>query len=111
MDILYTMFEIKPIKTYEELLEILKRSGISYDFDQIDKAYKFALEVHENQKRLNGESYIIHILAVAGYVAQLNLDNTTIVSPSFTILLRREELRSMLSTVVLELKLRLLLMV
>lgn len=73
------MFEIKPIKTYEELIKILERSGISYNFEEINKAYKFAQEVHENQTRLNGESYIVHILAVAGYVAQLNLDNTTIV--------------------------------
>lgn len=73
------MFQIDPIKSYEELIELLKSSGIDYDFVQIDKAHEFAKKIHKDQIRISGENYLQHVLAVAGYVAQLNLDNTTIV--------------------------------
>lgn len=74
------MFKLEPIKNKKELFLILESTGIKHDFDLIDKAYNFASEVHKDKKRLSGEDYIEHLLAVTGYVAQLNLDTTTIVS-------------------------------
>ncbi len=44
----------------------------------IKKAYDFALAAHEGAKRMNGEPYITHPLAVAESVKEWNLDEASI---------------------------------
>ncbi|RLT44515.1 MAG: bifunctional (p)ppGpp synthetase/guanosine-3',5'-bis(diphosphate) 3'-pyrophosphohydrolase [Chloroflexi bacterium] len=44
----------------------------------VREAYEFALRCHEGQKRLSGEPYIIHPVAVAQLVAELRMDAPTI---------------------------------
>src|ERR1044072_6870975 len=44
------------------------------DVSLIRKAYDFSATVHQGQKRLSGEPYLIHPLAVADIIADLNLD-------------------------------------
>jgi GTP pyrophosphokinase len=46
--------------------------------DSIREAYDFALECHEGQRRLSGEPYITHPIAVARLVAELHMDVPTI---------------------------------
>jgi len=46
--------------------------------EQITAAYDFAASAHEGQKRLSGEPYITHPVAVANVLAQLRLDYQTI---------------------------------
>lgn len=72
------MFSVNPINSFNELIEILKLSDLSYDFDLIEKGFEFAKKIHEDKLRLSGETYVSHLLGVAGYTAQLKLDTTTI---------------------------------
>ena len=65
------------LKQAEELLEKIKSSG-SYDYEKILKAYKYAERLHEGQKRISGEDYIIHPLSVAEIVFDLQLDTDSI---------------------------------
>ncbi|MFN8232740.1 MAG: bifunctional (p)ppGpp synthetase/guanosine-3',5'-bis(diphosphate) 3'-pyrophosphohydrolase [Actinomycetota bacterium] len=44
----------------------------------MQRAYAFAEAAHEGQKRLSGEDFIEHPVAVAGILADLRLDTTTI---------------------------------
>ncbi|MDC1125281.1 RelA/SpoT family protein, partial [Pelagibacteraceae bacterium] len=44
----------------------------------LNKAYNFALEAHQNQKREEGVPYIIHPVAVAKILTDLKLDSATI---------------------------------
>ncbi len=46
--------------------------------DRITEAYDFSASAHEGQKRLSGEAYITHPVAVAGILARLHLDYQTI---------------------------------
>jgi GTP pyrophosphokinase len=46
--------------------------------DRIVAAYDFSAAAHEGQKRLSGEAYITHPVAVASILAQLNMDWQTI---------------------------------
>lgn len=46
----------------------------------IRQAYQFSARVHEGQKRLSGEPYLIHPLAVAEIIAELKLDVPSIVA-------------------------------
>ena len=59
---------IKQIKSYNKFL----------NSDTLNKAYNFALEAHQNQKREEGVPYIIHPVAVAKILTDLKLDSATI---------------------------------
>lgn len=65
--------------TFEELLAKLNISS-NESLDNIKKAYFYAKEVHEGQKRLTGDDFITHPLHVAYILADLNVDETTIVA-------------------------------
>lgn len=63
--------------TFDALLDKLQQSG-GYDISKITKAYEFAAEAHKDQTRISGEPYIIHPLAVADIIADLQLDTDSI---------------------------------
>ena len=59
---------IKKIKSYNKFL----------NSKSLNKAYNFALEAHQNQKRDEGVPYIFHPVAVANILTELKLDSATI---------------------------------
>src|SRR3977135_2271361 len=65
------------------LNDILQRV-VSYhpdpDLDVIKKAYVYSAKVHQGQLRNSGEPYLVHPLEVAGILAQLHLDEASIVT-------------------------------
>lgn len=65
--------------TFEELREKVLSYNPHADSQMLEKAYRFAEAVHRYQKRFSGEPYIVHPLAVAGILADLELDLETIV--------------------------------
>lgn len=65
------------LKQAETLFARIKEAGI-YDYDKILKAYKYAESLHEGQKRISGEDYIVHPLSVAEEVLKLQLDTDAI---------------------------------
>ncbi|HET7608709.1 MAG TPA: HD domain-containing protein, partial [Gammaproteobacteria bacterium] len=48
--------------------------------DRIRDAYEFGAEAHQGQKRLSGEPYIAHPVAVADLLADLHMDAPTIIA-------------------------------
>jgi guanosine-3',5'-bis(diphosphate) 3'-pyrophosphohydrolase len=48
--------------------------------DRVREAYEFGAQAHEGQKRLSGEPYIAHPVAVADILADLHLDAQTIIA-------------------------------
>lgn len=68
-------------KELEELKKIIDTHYPDSDaWKKIMKAYNFALQAHSGQKRVSGESYIVHPLGVAMILAELELDPVTIVA-------------------------------
>ncbi len=65
------------LKQAETLFARIKEAG-SYDYDKIYKAYEYADKLHEGQKRISGEDYIVHPLSVAEEVLNLQLDTDSI---------------------------------
>jgi len=61
-----------------ELIDQIKSYNKFLNTDSVNKAYNFALEAHQNQKREEGVPYIIHPLAVAKILTELKLDSATI---------------------------------
>src|SRR5918994_2343840 len=50
------------------------------DLDLLKKAYVYSAKVHQGQLRKSGEPYLIHPLEVAGILAELKLDEASIVT-------------------------------
>ncbi len=50
------------------------------DLDLIKKAYVYSAKVHQGQLRKSGEPYLIHPLEVAGLLAELKLDEASVVT-------------------------------
>lgn len=50
------------------------------DISEIRRAYEYALKEHEGAKRLSGDDFITHPLEVASILADLNVDDTTIIA-------------------------------
>jgi guanosine-3',5'-bis(diphosphate) 3'-pyrophosphohydrolase len=67
-----------PLKTYDDLLALIKASERDYDMNVIDRAYQLALKSHEEQKRLSGSPYISHPVAVACILVELGMDTESI---------------------------------
>src|SRR2546426_10599261 len=48
------------------------------DAELVRRAYSYAAEAHEGQKRVSGEPYITHPAAVAMLIAELGMDPATV---------------------------------
>ncbi len=68
----------KYYQDYNELVELMKKSGRDYDFDLVDRAYHFAEEMHGDQRRASGIPYILHPTTVACILAELGMDSESI---------------------------------
>jgi guanosine-3',5'-bis(diphosphate) 3'-pyrophosphohydrolase len=62
----------------DAIVRTVKGYNPKADLKEIERAYRFAAEHHEGQKRLSGEDFIEHPLAVAQILADLGLDTTTL---------------------------------
>ena len=71
------MAEVKD-PTIHDIINTLKKKRRKVNVKLILKAYNFAKENHEGQKRNSGEDYIIHPLNVANILSDIELDDETI---------------------------------
>ncbi|MCU0640772.1 MAG: bifunctional (p)ppGpp synthetase/guanosine-3',5'-bis(diphosphate) 3'-pyrophosphohydrolase [Candidatus Margulisbacteria bacterium] len=62
----------------KELLEKIRSYNPKADLTIVEQAYAFAADVHKEHKRLSGDPYIAHPLAVAHILADLEQDPLTI---------------------------------
>ena len=62
----------------ESIIKRVESYNPQADIDLIRRAYEFAAEAHKEQKRLTGEPYIIHPLAAADILADLEMDSSSI---------------------------------
>ena len=63
---------------YENLINRLKTYINDIDIDMIKKAYQYAKDKHEGDKRRTGDDYITHSLNVAYILSTINADASTI---------------------------------
>lgn len=61
----------------EDIVEKFKTN--SKNKELILEAFRFAFDAHKNQKRIDGEPYIVHPLEVAYILSEMNLDVNTII--------------------------------
>jgi guanosine-3',5'-bis(diphosphate) 3'-pyrophosphohydrolase len=65
---------------FRSLVQSVRKYNPDVDVGLLERAYDFAQQAHGEQKRLSGEPYFSHCVAVAELLAELELDTTTIVA-------------------------------
>lgn len=61
-------------------MEILPQNFSVVDRELVMRAYNFADEMHAGQKRVSGEPYVTHCIAVAGILAEMQVTPTIIIA-------------------------------
>lgn len=74
------MENVEQVDRMDEFLKYLKELNPNYNLELIKKAYLTAAKMHEGQLRKSGEPYIIHPVETAKILAQLGMDEQTIVA-------------------------------
>lgn len=74
------MKNVDQVDKMDEFLEYLKGLNPNYDLELIKKAYLTAATMHNGQLRKSGEPYIIHPVETAKILAQLGMDEQTLVA-------------------------------
>lgn len=69
-----------PEEGLAKLTEIIGKSYTEEEIANVKKAYELAAKVHEGQKRLSGEPYVMHPLSVALILARLGMDDASIIA-------------------------------
>lgn len=64
----------------EKLVNKIEQYNPNMDLELIIKAYNYAQQAHQGQKRISGDPYINHPAHVAAILAELELDQNTIVA-------------------------------
>lgn len=64
----------------QEFLNYIKSLNEAYDLDRIGKAYDTAEKMHEGQLRKSGEPYLIHPVETDKILAELGMDDDTLVA-------------------------------
>ena len=67
------------METKAKFLEEITSINKNYDTELIGRAFEKARKLHDGQLRKSGEPYFIHPIAVAKILAQLGMDEETIV--------------------------------
>ena len=78
----------------ERLLEKASAYIKEPDLLRIQEAYEFAEQAHHGQVRKSGEPYILHPLAVADIVVNMQMDTLSIIARCFMMSLRIQLYRS-----------------
>jgi len=65
---------------YNTYIKELIKLNDEYNIDNIKKVYYFAKEAHDGQKRKSGEDYFIHPIAVSLILAEMKMDEETIIA-------------------------------
>ncbi|MGO9963792.1 MAG: RelA/SpoT family protein [Acidimicrobiales bacterium] len=66
-----------PTTEVDGILAILSARRVGEDLDVVRRAHALAAKAHESQRRLSGEPYITHPVAVATIIAELGLDTVS----------------------------------
>ena len=68
------------MESKQEFLENILEINPKYNIKLLGRAYDVAEQMHNGQLRKSGEPYLIHPLAVVKILAQLGMDDNTLVS-------------------------------
>ena len=65
---------------YSTIEEAVKKAFPTLEAEIVEKAFYYAYDAHDGQKRKSGEDYIIHPVAVAKILIEFGMDYQSVVS-------------------------------
>src|SRR4030042_470857 len=66
--------------TLKDILDQLRKNNPEADISEVEKAYAYSAKVHQGQLRRSGEPYLVPPLSVALIIAQLNMDEASVMT-------------------------------
>ncbi len=75
-----TELSIEISEAMQRVVDKYSNYSMNFNSDKLIKAYKYAYKAHGNQKRATGEPYIIHPVATAEILTELEVDQDTLVA-------------------------------
>ncbi len=72
------VYSEQPDGRFETLAELMRKQRGNYNFDMVKAAFDLCKAAHGEQKRLSGEPYYYHPLAVASIIVTLGMDSESI---------------------------------
>jgi guanosine-3',5'-bis(diphosphate) 3'-pyrophosphohydrolase len=66
--------------TLQDILDQLRINNPEATIDEVEKAYQYSAKVHQGQLRRSGEPYLVHPLSVALIIAELNMDEASVIT-------------------------------
>ncbi len=66
--------------TLQDILDQLRKNNPEANINEVEKAYVYSAKVHQGQLRRSGEPYLVHPLSVALIIAQLNMDEASVMT-------------------------------
>ena len=73
-------FEAPVEQSFRELLQKIKDSHLLLDEGRVRAAFELAARAHSGQKRKDGSPYVTHAVAAAEIIAEMGLDEDSIVA-------------------------------
>ena len=68
------------LQSLDEFISLAGEKNLDLNYEEIRKAYHFSEKAHRGQRRRDGTPYILHPLSVAGVLAELCLDQESIIT-------------------------------
>ncbi|RPH92668.1 bifunctional (p)ppGpp synthetase/guanosine-3',5'-bis(diphosphate) 3'-pyrophosphohydrolase [candidate division KSB1 bacterium] len=75
---LFAEMEPEHVREFESIRLAVVQHSPDSDLGLLERAFLFSYRAHQGQRRISGEPYIIHGIAVARILADLNLGDTTV---------------------------------
>ncbi len=74
------MEEFRPVAAYEAFRDAVLENNPNADMERIRRAFFYAVDAHEGQKRKDGSPYVTHTIASAVIAAEIGMDEVGIIS-------------------------------
>ena len=74
------MEEFRPVAAYEAFRQAVLQNNPNADMERIRRAFFYAVEAHEGQKRKDGSPYVTHTIASAVIAAEIGMDEVGIIA-------------------------------
>ncbi|MFZ5432238.1 MAG: RelA/SpoT family protein [Calditrichota bacterium] len=76
----YNEVDPEHLRAFEDIREIVAMHEAEADLDLLDRAFRYAYKAHHGQRRVSGEPYIVHSIAVGRILAELNVGDVAVAS-------------------------------
>jgi GTP pyrophosphokinase len=74
----YEQMDPEHVREFDAIRTTVAQFSADADLDLLDRAFRYSYEAHHGQRRISGEPYIIHSIAVARILADLHMGDVSV---------------------------------